>query len=386
MKILLIIDQFDADNNGTTMTARRLAQTLVKHGHKVSVVSTGAPAANKYVVKEIYMPPVVRHIVHSQGMILARPDEDVLREAIAGADVVHFLMPFWLSWTGLRIARELGVPVTAAFHVQPENITYTLHMGRSRLANEGLYYFFRKIFFNKFTHVHCPSEFIAGQLREHGYTAKLHVISNGVDGDFVYRKIEKTPQLQGKFVILMIGRLSNEKRQDVLIDAIKKSRYSDNIQLMLAGQGPKYKALIRRGRALKNPPVIRFYSHEELLDVIAMSDLYVHAADAEIEAISCIEAFSSGLVPVIADSKKSATPQFALCRHSLFKAGSSDDLARQIDYWIEHEQERQRMEQVYSEHGKKYALDYCVRQMEAMFEDAIIKNRQEQEIRPAQEY
>ena len=29
MKILLVIDQFDADNNGTTMTARRLADTLV---------------------------------------------------------------------------------------------------------------------------------------------------------------------------------------------------------------------------------------------------------------------------------------------------------------------------------------------------------------------
>ena len=105
---------------------------------------------------------------------------------------------------------------------------------------------------------------------------------------FVYRKKEKTPELLGKFVILMIGRLSNEKRQDVLIDAVKKSKYSDNIQLLLAGQGPKYRALRRRGRRLKNPPRIRFYTHNELLNVIAMSDLYVHAADAEIEAISCI--------------------------------------------------------------------------------------------------
>ena len=141
----------------------------------------------------------------------------------------------------------------------------------------------------------------------------------------------------------------------------------------------------RRGRRLKNPPRIRFYTHNELLNVIAMSDLYVHAADAEIEAISCIEAFSSGLVPVIANSPKSATPQFALCEQSLFEAGNSDDLARRIDYWIENEQERRRMEFAYSEHGKKYSLDYCVRQMETMFEDAIIESRQEQEICPAKE-
>ena len=41
MKILLIIDQYDRGNNGTTMTAQRLAHTLAAHGHEVRVVSTG---------------------------------------------------------------------------------------------------------------------------------------------------------------------------------------------------------------------------------------------------------------------------------------------------------------------------------------------------------
>lgn len=61
-----------------------------------------------------------------------------------------------------------------------------------------------------------------------------------------------------------------------------------------------------------------FYGKQELCDLIACCDLYVHAADAEIEAISCIEAFSTGLVPVISDSPKSATHQFALDERSRF--------------------------------------------------------------------
>jgi len=36
----------------------------------------------------------------------------------------------------------------------------------------------------------------------------------------------------------MIGRLSPEKRQDVLIRAVMKSRYADRIQLYFAGSGP----------------------------------------------------------------------------------------------------------------------------------------------------
>ena len=94
MKILLVLDQYDDDNNGTTMTARRLASVLETHGHQVFVVSTGKPGKNKYVVKEVFLLPVARHIVHEQGMRLAKADTKILREAIREVDIVHFIMPF----------------------------------------------------------------------------------------------------------------------------------------------------------------------------------------------------------------------------------------------------------------------------------------------------
>ena len=377
MKILLIIDQYDRGNNGTTMTAQRLAHTLAAHGHEVRVVSTGNSGNGKYLVKEYFLPPIVRHIVTKQGMVFARPDEEVLREAISWADLVHFLLPFRLSMKGLEIARELDVPHTAAFHVQPENITYTLHLGKQQAVNAWLYRFFWDRFYKYFRHIHCPSSFIAGELKANHYTSKLHVISNGVDPDFIYQKRPKPEKLKDKYVVLMIGRLSNEKRQDILIDAIAKSRYESRIQLVLAGQGLKYGSYRYRSRKLTNKPIMRFFSHEKLLQLLSETDLYVHAADAEIEAISCIEAFSSGIVPVIADSPKSATPQFALDERSLFKAGDSDDLAAKIDYWLEETEERRRMEKLYSEHGKKFALDDCVRRMEQMFEEELQDSRKE---------
>lgn len=371
MRILLVIDQFDDDNNGTTMTARRLFDTLIKHGHQVRVVSTGRNEEYKYRVPEYQLIPVVKQIIKGQGMTIAKPKEEVLAEAVKWAELVHFVMPFFISMKGLAIAEKEGVPHTAAFHVQPENITYTLGLGRVKWINDMIYKYFNRHFYSAFSHIHCPSRFIASQLKEHDYQAKLHVISNGVNPDFVYRKHSKTKELEGKFVILTIGRLSNEKRQDLLIEAVKKSRYSDKIQLILAGQGLKKHKYEKMGKELCHRPIIRFYSHDELLHILAMSDLYVHAADAEIEAIACIEALSSGLVPVIADSPKSATPQFALDERSLFKAGSSNSLAQKIDYWIEHETERKEAEHIYSESGRCYSLDYCVEEMEKMFQEAM---------------
>ena len=188
----------------------------------------------------------------------------------------------------------------------------------------------------------------------------------------LYRKLPKNRQLADKFVVLMVGRLSIEKRQDVLVKAVGMSKYADKIQLVLAGRGPRSRIIRRMGNKLPNPAIIDFYKKQDLMDLIAMSDLYVHAADMEIEAMSCMEAFAGGLVPVIANSKKSATPQFALDERSLFKAGDSKDLAAKIDYWIEHEKERRRMEYAYSELAKKYDLEQCVLQAEKMFEQAML--------------
>lgn len=371
MKILLVMDQFDDSNNGTTISARRFAEGLEKNGHEVSVIGVGKSNDKKSGLKAVPMGPIVSHFVKTQGMAFAIPNENIIRNAVSSVDVVHFYTPFWLSSATLKIVEELNIPHTAAFHVQPENITYSIGLGKKKKANDIIYHFYRDKFYNHFSHIHCPSQFIANELTSHGYTAKLHVISNGVIDDFKYVKSPKPTNLQDKFVITMIGRYSNEKRQDVLIEAISKSKYAPKIQLILAGKGPKEKKYIKLGEELPNAPIMNFYSKEDLLNLLSYTDLYVHSADAEIEAISCIEAFACGIVPIIANSSNSATPQFALNKDSLFLPGDSNDLAKKIDFWIENECYRKKMEAEYAKSAEKYRLENSIKQIERMFEDAI---------------
>ena len=49
MNIVLVIDQFDDGNNGTTVTARRYAHELRKLGHRVTIL----PAANRRNIKSV---------------------------------------------------------------------------------------------------------------------------------------------------------------------------------------------------------------------------------------------------------------------------------------------------------------------------------------------
>lgn len=374
MKILLVVDQFFGANNGMTVSAQRFASVLSDHGHQVRVVCSAgngeACPLYVYALPEQHI-PFFDGLIASEGMRFARPQRRVLEEAVAWADVVHLYLPFVLSHETIRICRRLGKPCTAGFHVQPENISATLGLARSGPVNRGLYRMFDRYVYRWCGHIHCPSRFIADELRQNGYRSELHVISNGVDPAFRYRKLPKTPELEGKFVILSVGRLSAEKRQDVIIDAVLRSRHQADIQLVLAGQGPRRRAICARGARLTHPPVVQFFEKPQLLDQIARSDLYVHAASAEIEAMSCMEAFAGGLVPVIADSPKSATPQFALDERSLFRVDDPADLARKIDYWIEHPEERREMERRYSALAERYRLDDCVREAEDMFRAAV---------------
>lgn len=374
MIITLVIDTFNVNNNGTTVSAMRFATTLVERGHTVRVVACGEPGQStegEYDGPEMFwvpelVVPIASRLAHRQNTVFAKPDRDVLIAAIKGADVVHIYQPWPLGRAAERIARELGVPAIAAFHIQPENVTYNIGLGWLPLAAHLVYFLLRVTFYGRFADIHCPSTFIAAQLRQHGYRARLHVISNGVGSDFRPGPA-RVRDPDEPFRILMVGRFSPEKRQDVLIKAVRRSRYADRIQLHFAGHGPLEKRLRRMAAKLPIPAQFGYYSQSELIELIRSCDLYVHASDVEIEGVSCMEAFACGLVPIISDSRRSATGQFALRERNLFRAGDPRSLAERIDSWIEDPESLAAASEAYARHAELYAVDRSVKAIERVY-------------------
>ena len=87
-------------------------------------------------------------------------------------------------------------------------------------------------------------------------------------------------------------------------------------------------------------------------------------------------------MPVIANSHVSATPQFALDGRSLFIPGDPKDLARTIDYWLDHPGERRVMEEKYRQFGRQYSLAASVEQFEDMLNQEIQENETRVTIQP----
>ena len=375
MKILLVIDDYISSNNGTTISCRRFAGELRRQGHEVKVLGTSLPDEPNMFRLEEYHLPIVDGLVRANDFHFSKVDLAVIRQAVAWADVVHCMMPFMLTYRTKQVCDELHKPATAAFHIQPENLLSAVRLGKFKPLVDSVYWAWRKGIYCKFQYIHCPSSFMRQEMIDHGYQGDIRPISNGISSAFCQQeRTSACSPYKGKdrkIVITMVGRLAREKRQDVILRAVRKSKYADSIQVVFAGKGPLERWYKRLGKRLKNPPMFVYLNQQDLLTLLRQTDLYVHSSDMESEAISCIEAFATGLVPVISDSRKSATRQFALDERSLFKAGSSADLAKKIDYWLDHPEEKRRMEQAYARQGLDYTLEASVRKCVEMFTDAM---------------
>ena len=379
MKIVFALECANIINNGTGATCLRFAEELRKKGHQVTIIGAkivGNEERKDYVGLNHYHFPIFQPLITKEGFNFTKVkrEEDKLYNAIKDADIVHVFLPFKMENECRLIAEALGIPVTGAFHLQPQNITSAIFLGKSKLANNILYYSFKRYMFNQIRHVHCPSQMIANQLEYHHYNRnKRWVISNGVSDFFHHVDSTKPANLEDKYVITMVGRLASEKRQDLIIKAIGKSKYNEKIQLVLCGQGPNKNRLIHLAKKYKlaNEPIIEFCDQNKLRDILSYSDLYIHASDYEIEGIGCIEAFACGAVPLISDSKLSATNTFSIDEHCVFKHGNDINLKEHIEWFIEHPLDKNNLSKKYSEYAKEYALVNQVERMEKMFYEAI---------------
>ena len=378
MRVTVICDVLGETNNGTVLAAKNLITYLVEQGHTVRIVSPDKDTEGEegyYVVPPLRLGFVLDKVLEMNGVQPAKADKNILREAIADSDVVHLLVPLPLSWAAVPIALECGVPMTASFHCQAENLTAHLGLMHVKMANKLVYKFYNEKVYQYCTLIHYPTEFIRNDFESTiGETTPGRVISNGVND--IFFEMAKTPREprdpERKFTIISVGRYSTEKAQQTLLRAVGLSRFKSRIRVILAGLGPKEHKLRKLAEKRGLDCQFGFYEdREELAREIRNADLYVHTAVAELEAISCLEAIVLGAAAVICDSERSATRFFAADERCLYERANPAELRDKIEYFYLHPEEVENYRRIYSERAAAYSQNDCMRQMEIMLEDAI---------------
>ena len=375
MIVTIVCDVLGEENNGTTIAAMNLIRYLKRQGHIVRILCADQNKKgqeNCWVVPNMNFGKTLNKYIEKVGVTLAKPVEDIIRDCIKGSDVVHILIPLYLSMNAVKIAKEYDIPMTASFHMQAENLTSYFKLNNVKFINTAVYKIIYKYVYQYVDKIHFPTKFIEEIFEKNiKKTTPGCVISNGVNDYIKKENIEKPLEYQNKIVILTTGRYAREKSQDTLIKAIYHSKYKDKIQLILGGQGIKEKEYRKLAKNLPIQPLFKFYSRTEIIDVLNYADIYVHPAEIELEGISCIEAIACGKLTIVSNSKLSATKEFAVDERCIFKCRKPKDLARVIDYWIDHPEEKKIIEDKYLHSALAFNQEKCMEKMEQMLFDAI---------------
>ena len=361
LRIAFVADTLHSHTGGGIASGEFVVEGLRRNHDVVAVATDGDD-----VLPGFQLPLRAMREAH---FVMARPDRAILAHAFANVDVVHLQLPFWLSFAALDEARKLGLPVVAGFHVQPENALFNVGI-HSDWLNKTIYRALVKHFYNKVDAVICPTAFAEEKLLSYGLKTSTYVVSNGVPPDVAAAMAEraKAPRkpARGKddrFFILAVGRLAAEKRQDVIIEAIRRSRHKDKIRLVLSGGGPKEAELKELASHLPNGAEIGFLPRETLLEHFSNADLFIHAGEVELEGMSVLESMSAGLPAIIADAKESAASAFALSDDFRFPAGDVEALRARIDALIEDPAKLEAAREPYRQRAQQFDFNASVGKM-----------------------
>ena len=386
MKILYVVNNAFVTGNGLSASCRRTVHYLREAGEDVRILSARAEGDEQpdYPLSDMKI-PLFDPLIKKQGYSFAKTDDDMIRRAVSWADIVHLEEPFFLQIHTCRIAEELGVPMTATYHLHPENLFSSVGLRKNLFFNRSTMRFWRDTVFNRCEAIQCPTENVRERLRRWHFQPELRLISNGM----IPTEAAKTAPLTreaGIYTIVTTGRYSVEKDQITLLRAMRYSKYADKIRLVFAGRGPTEKKLhrmaeklVRRG-VLKIPPVFLFSSLPELIALYRdVADLYIHCATVEVEGLACTEAIGCGLVPIISQGRLSATAQFALSEKSVFPERRPRILAERIDYWLSDDERRRAEAKKYIGLEKQYDIEKSIAELISMYRDVLAKTEKERE-------
>src|SRR5262249_2629255 len=155
------------------------------------------------------------------------------------------------------------------------------------------------------------------------------------------------------------------------VEAIRRSRHEQRIQLLILGDGPLREQLKAQASVLTNPPRFGFVPSDELPRYYSAADLFIHAADVELEGMSVLEARACGAPCLIARAPKGAASQFVSDPRCLFESSSLEDLTRKIDALLDHPAQLKAVGAAAERLADDYRIERSLARLEQVYAELI---------------
>lgn len=377
LRVLIVTDQYEPMVGGVPTVTRELASGLAARGHAVAVVAPsqtrrghaagGPPGAASGAVTVDLRGSVPWPWYPGQRLGVLAPRKAGELISAFTPDVVHLHSPLPLGVAARAAARGRTVPVVYTNHYLPLNVWPTAARaataaGAARRtasrARDAAFYAYVTGFANGCDLVTVPTATALRLLHGHGLRVPSEVVSNGVDLDRFSPgpgEPEEAAALRTKYalpagrpLIVSVGRLSPEKRADVLLAAVARlPRGGDGGPvLVLAGTGPEEDRLRSLARHYGIGDRVRFpgfVADEDLPGIYRLADVFAIASQAELQSLTTMAAMASGLPVVAVDAGALAELVHPGENGFLARPGNAAEIADSLDLLCRDAELRARM-------------------------------------------
>ena len=289
------------DTNGVAGTMRRIVASAVERQEPVRVITAGEEPRDEpglTVLEPEWTLPLPGY--GSIGLRFPSLAGLLLRVEAERPDVIQVATPGPVGVLGIVAARLLGVPIVGSYHT--ELGPYAYHLTRDVIVS-GLVGAWVDFFYRQCGTILAPTRAVAAELEERGFAGRVGIWSRGVDTTafspaFRSTELRRSILDGGDTLLLSVGRVSREKRLDVLLAAFAEIRASrPGARLAIVGDGPALAEL-----ADAAGPGVLFLGERrgrELAELYASADIFCFPSTTDTFGQVLLEASASG-VPLVA--------------------------------------------------------------------------------------
>jgi glycosyltransferase involved in cell wall biosynthesis len=309
MRVLMISDVYFPRVNGVSTSIQTFAREFVAKGHTVTLIAPDYGQSSPEPFEVIRIPSRYLFVDPEDRMLKARRLREHRPElARRGYDLVHIHTPFVAHYTGVGLARFLGVPAVESYHTFFEQ--YLDHYV-PLIPSAWL-----RLVARRFSAAQCndvdalvvPSRAMLEVLNDYGVQTRAEVIPTGIElGQFSqgdgpgFRARWGIPP--GRPMLVHVGRLAFEKNVDFLIRMLARvKRQVPDVLLVVAGEGPARAGLERLVRTLgleHNTLFVGYLNRDGALEgCYAAGSAFVFASRTETQGLVLLESMALG-VPVV---------------------------------------------------------------------------------------
>ncbi|GAA1993641.1 glycosyltransferase family 1 protein [Isoptericola halotolerans] len=329
MRIVHVANAYAPRSGGIRTAMHALSREYLAHGHEPVLVVPGPTAAVRWEgdvrVVQVAAPPVPG--VAGYRVVVRPAAVRSVLDALA-PDRLEVSDRATLTGVGLW-AREAGVPSLLMLHERLDGVLSAFWPGAGSGARPGAVGrrlapvtadAWNRATLGRFDRLVATTQFAAGEVgrltaRRPGTVPPLHRVPLGVDLDrFTPDRFSSGLRQRlapaGEAVVLVMSRLSREKRVDLAVEAVARL-VADGVpvRLVVAGSGPQSTVLRARAERLGVPH--RFLGfvpdRDEVAALLASADVVVAPGPIETFGLAALEALASG-TPVVCSST-SALPE-----------------------------------------------------------------------------